>query len=172
MKSKYVKHYLRGFTDAEGCFSISLKKDDKARFGWVLDPLFQITQHKKGAKVLEIFKTELKCGRIIEKPGQPDLLLLLIDNRRQLMEHVIPFFEKNKLLLKNDDFEKFKEIITGMENKMHQRRGDFIELIKKCYEMNMEGKQRRYKLEDILKDVNKKAGSSETKRQTQSENAL
>lgn len=155
-KSKYLKHYLLGFTDAEGCFSISLKREDTARFGWALDPLFQITQHKSNKEILELFKRELNCGRIIEKPGQPDLELYLVDNRRQLVEKVIPFFEKNKLLAKRRDFEKFKEVIAGLENKMHHKKESFIGLLKKCYEMNMEGKQRRYRFEEVLEDIQKR----------------
>src|SRR3989338_3156706 len=125
-KAKYLKYYLLGFTDAEGCFSISLKKEDTARFGWALDPLFQITQHKCNREVLEMFQKELKCGRIIEK---------------------------YPLLTKYNDFWKFKEVILGLENKMHHKKDTFIELIKKCYEMNLEGKQRRYKIDEILGDI-------------------
>lgn len=149
-KTKYLRYYLLGFTDAEGCFSISLKKEKTARFGWALDPVFQITQHKTNREILEFFKQELRCGRIIQKPGQPDLLLYLVDNRRQLAEKIIPFFKKYELTAKKKDFEKFKEVIDGLENKMHQNRDSFIGLIKKCYEMNLGGKQRRYKIEEVL----------------------
>jgi len=133
-----------------------MKKEDTARFGWALDPLFQITQHKNNRAILELFQAQLRCGRIIEKPSQPDLLLYLVDNRRQLVEKIIPFFEQNNLLAKNEDFLKFKEIIEGLENKMHHKKESFVELIKKCYEMNLNGKQRRYKLNDILEDLNKR----------------
>ena len=166
-KSKYLKYYLLGFTDGEGCFSISLKKEDTARFGWALDPLFQITQHKVNGEILKLFKQELRCGRIIEKPGQPDLLLFLVDNRRQLAEKIIPFFETNKLLAKNEDFMRFREVVNGLESKLHHRKETFIGLIKKCYEMNLEGKQRRYKLEEVLEGIEKRE-SPETIRQTQS----
>lgn len=152
-KTKYLRYYLLGFADAEGCFSISLKKEKTTRFGWALDPLFQITQHKKSREILETFKKELRCGRIIEKPGQKDLSLYLVDNRRQLVEKIIPFFEKYKPIVKYADFEKFREIIAGLENKMHRERDSFIELIRKCYKMNLEGKQRRYKLEEVLNNL-------------------
>jgi len=167
-KGKYLKYYLLGFADAEGCFSISLKRENTARFGWALDPLFQVTQHKNSREVLELFKGELRCGRIIEKPGQADCLLFLVDNRRQLVEKIIPFFEKYELLVKPRDFQKFKEVITGLENKMHHKKETFIELIKKCYEMNFEGKQRRYKLEEVLEDIQKRK-SPETTCQTQAD---
>jgi len=155
-KGKYLKHYLLGFTDAEGCFSIAMKKEPGARFGWALDPLFQITQHKANRQIIDIFKAEFSCGRVIQKPGQPDLLLFLVDNRTQLVEKVIPFFERYKLLAKNEDFKKFKTVIEGLENKMHQKKDSFIELIKICYKMNLDGKQRRYKIEEIIKDIEKR----------------
>ena len=104
-KTKYMRYYLLGFADAEGCFSISLKKEKTARFGWALDPLFQVTQRKESRHILELFKKELRCGRIIQKSGQPDLYVYLVDNRRQLVESVIPFFEKFNLLGKTNDFE-------------------------------------------------------------------
>ena len=152
-KGKYLKHYLLGFTDAEGCFSISLKKESTARFGWALDPLFQITQHKNYRQILELFLIELKCGRIIPKSGQPDILVYLVDNRKQLVEKIIPYFENYQLLVKNEDFEKFKIVILGLEKKMHHKKDSFIELIKTCYKMNLDGKQRRYKLEEIIKNI-------------------
>jgi hypothetical protein len=153
MKGKYLRYYLTGFTDAEGCFNISLKKEKTTRFGWALDPVFQITQHKSNEHVLKLFKEELKCGRIIKKSGQPDVLVYLVDNRRQLIEKVIPYFTEYKLQVKEKDFQLFKEIVSGLENKMHQNKESFVELIKKAFEMNLQGKQRRYKLEEVLKDL-------------------
>lgn len=165
-KGKHMKYYLLGFVDAEGCFSVSLKKQETTRFGWVLDPVFQVTQHKNHSDVLEILRRELKCGRITQKSGQDDTLIYTVDNRRQLIEKVISFFDKHKLVVKNEDFEKFKEIVEGLERKEHANITTFKKLIEKSFTMNLEGKQRRYKLIDVLKDLNSQTGSSETIRQT------
>ena len=152
-KKNRIKLYIIGFVDAEGCFSVSLKKQKDARFGWVLDPIFQVTQHKNSKLVLDVIKDELTCGRIINKPGQKDTLIYLVDNRRQLTEKIIPFFEKHRLVVKEKDFEKFKDIVQGLENKEHQKIDSFKKLVKKAFEMNLKGKQRRYKLEEILEDL-------------------
>ena len=149
-KKRYLRFYILGFVDAEGCFSVSIKNQETTRFGWVLDPIFQVTQHKNNKKVLEHIKGELRCGRIIEKSGQSDTLVYLVDNRRQLKEKIIPFFEKYRLVVKDADFQKFKKIVEGLENKEHQSKEKFKELIKTAFEMNLEGKQRRYKLEEVL----------------------
>ena len=82
-KKKYAAFYIQGFVDAEGCFSVSLKKQKTTRFGWVLDPVFQVSQHKENMLVLELLKRELSCGRITPKPGQKETMLYTVDNRRQ-----------------------------------------------------------------------------------------
>ncbi len=152
-KKRYLRFYILGFVDAEGCFSVSLKQQKTTRFGWVLDPLFQVTQHKNNRIVLEKIKGELGCGRIIDKPGQKDTLIYLVDNRRQLNEKIIPFFEKYRLVSKDSDFQKFKRIVRGLEKKEHGELESFLKLIKKAFEMNLGGKQRRYKLEEVLKKL-------------------
>lgn len=157
-----LEHYLLGFADAEGCFNVSVKRQESAKFGWVLDPLFQVTQHKSGREILEQFQQTLKCGRIIEKPGQKDLLLFLVDNRKQIAEKVLPFFEKYKPILKAKDFAIFNRVVRGLEKKEHGTREGFENLLRKIFEMNLAGKQRRYKLEQIIKTL----GSSETIRRT------
>ncbi|OGI12129.1 hypothetical protein A3K64_02230 [Candidatus Micrarchaeota archaeon RBG_16_36_9] len=164
-KTLSKKSYLVGVTDSEGCFSISTKKQNDTKFGWVLDPLFQVTQHSTNRIILEMFESELRCGRIIEKPGQEDILVYIVDNRRQLKEKVIPFFEENKLIAKQKDFEIFKEVVEALERKEHQDKEKFKKLVEKVFKMNLNGKQRHYELSEILRQINE-VGSSETIRQT------
>src|SRR3989338_2868800 len=144
-KRKYVNHYLLGFADAEGCFSIAIKHQNTAKFGLVLDPIFQVTQRRESHEILELFRNNLNCGRIIKKSGQEEVEVFLVDNRRQLVEKIIPFFERYKLITKNEDFEKFKEIVLSLENKEHFYLENFKNLLKKAYQMNLDGKQRRHK---------------------------
>ena len=164
-RRKELMYYLSGFADGESCFNISLKRQKTARFGWVLDPVFHVTQHRDNRIVLEIFKRILLCGRIIEKHGQKGTLQFMVDNRRQLIEKVIPFFERYPLIVKRTDFIIFKEIVVGLEAKKHSNIDEFKKLLKRAFEMNQSGKQRRYKLDEVLTDLNL-LGSSEAIRQT------
>ena len=164
-RGKYLRYYLLGFIDAEGCFSVSIKKLKTAKFGYVLDPVFTLTQHKKNRVVLELLKRTLNAGRIIEKSGQKDLLVFVIDNRRLLREKLINFLDKYKPIVKWEDYQKFKEIVLAMEHGEHRTREGFERLVKLAYEMNMQGKQRRYKLKEILSPM----GSSETVRRASPE---
>ncbi|MEM2166931.1 MAG: LAGLIDADG family homing endonuclease, partial [Candidatus Bathyarchaeia archaeon] len=45
-RRKYLYYYIVGLVDGEGCFSISIKRQDDTRFGWVIDPVFHVTQSK------------------------------------------------------------------------------------------------------------------------------
>ncbi len=152
-RRKELHYYLAGFADGEACFSVSIKKQKGTRFGWVLDPVFQVTQRDENKFVLHLFKRVLNCGRVIPKPGQPGTSVFMVDNRRQLHEKVVPFFERYKLLVKKRDFELFKEIIEGLENKKHWTREGFLELVDLAFHMNLEGKQRRYTKEEIIKSL-------------------
>lgn len=164
-KKRYLRFYLLGIADAEGCFSVSIKKQTTARFGWVLDPVFTVSQHINNETILELFKRELMCGRIDKKHGQPNTLVFTVDNRRQLAEKLIPFFEKYKPITKQEDFKKFLKIVFALERKDHSDLKKFKRLIKEAFSMNLEGKQRRYRLEEVLESLDVQ-DSSETIRQT------
>lgn len=154
-KRKELFHYIVGFVDAEGCFSIACKKQEGTRFGWVLDPVFHVTQRVESRFVLELIHRALACGRIIPKPGQPETLQFLVDNRRQLAEKVIPFFEKYPLWVKSDDFGKFKFVVESLERKDHADLGKFKKMLRTAFSMNLDGKQRRYDIEQVLLDLDK-----------------
>jgi len=52
-----LNYYLAGFVDGEGCFTISIRKHPtKTRFGWTIDPFFQVYQHKDNSRILFLFK--------------------------------------------------------------------------------------------------------------------
>lgn len=164
-KKKYLRYYLLGIIDAESCFCVSLKKQESARFGWVLDPVFHVTQHENNEVILQLLKRELRCGRVVVKHESPELKKFIVDNRRQIAEILIPFFQRYRLIAKWDDFQKFAEITEALENGEHRDREKLIYLVKKAYSMNMNGKQRRRKIEEIIKEI-EDAGTSETIRQT------
>jgi hypothetical protein len=159
-RRKYLNYYLTGFIDGEGCFSISVKKQDDTKFGWVVDPVFHVTQNKGRGLVLEILKRILKCGRIIPKPGQEeDVLQYVVDSRRSLIGAIIPFFDKNKPVAKWREFEFFKEIVSSLENGEHRTVTGITQLIRRAYEMS---EDRKLPLEEVLEQIQRRVDTSET----------
>ena len=45
--------WITGFSDGEGCFLISVCKNEKYKTGWSVEPCFSIVLHKKDKAVLE-----------------------------------------------------------------------------------------------------------------------
>jgi LAGLIDADG endonuclease len=153
--------YLAGFIDGEGCFSVSIHPNPNAKFGWLIDPDFTINQHKQSRELLESIRKFLGCGKIYEKsPGKSNVLTLTVYGRRLIYEKIIPFLDAHPVLSnKRHDYAKFRDIIFRMTNKEHHMLEGFQNIVRIAFSMNAQGKQRKFKLEDVL------ASSSETARQ-------
>ena len=161
-KRKNLNYYLAGFVEGEGCFSVSIKPNKQMKFGWVVDPMFSVYQHKKNRFLLEIFQKEWHCGYIVSKQGNPDVLVYVIDNRRTIEEKVIPFFDKYRLLgNKWQDFLIFKKIIFLMGQKKHLEKEGLIEIVSLAFQMNQQGKGRKHTADQIVSSLKE---SSETTR--------
>ena len=128
--------YVIGFIDAEASFSISIKIQKDLIHGIRLDPVFSITQAKK--KPLEIIAKTIGAGRIIRKPGQPHLYLLIIDNLKELTQKLIPFLDKHEknLYTKKEQYRIFKEIVLAIQNKQHKNRTTLKKLVHKTYRLS------------------------------------
>ena len=162
MNKEQFIYYLTGFMDGESCFCIALKNQQSAKVRWVLDPVFHVTQHSNNKEILYDLQRMFNCGIVIKKYGQPDTMQFVVQSRRELVDNVIPFFRKYNLITKKKDFEIFGEVVEALDQHKHADINEFKKLLKKVFTMNGGGKQRRYKLKDVLESL----GSSETIRQT------
>ena len=165
-KEHELKFYLAGFMDGEGSFNVSFKPHPSMKLGWVVDPAFQVYQHKDSVDILKLISATLHCGYIRPKSPTSNVMVLIVDNRRTLTEKIVPFFSRYELLSnKRSDFEKFKRVLELMERKAHLSYEGFVKIIDVAMTMNAQGKQRKYTKEFILSNVVK---SSETIRQASS----
>ena len=44
--------YITGFTDGEGCFSISFSKREKMKLGIEIRPSFSVSQHRRNKEII------------------------------------------------------------------------------------------------------------------------
>ena len=160
-RRKYLHWYLAGFVDAEGCFSVSIKKQSSARFGYVIDPVFHVVQSKKDKVILEVLKKVINAGRI-ERKHRQDELQFIIDNRRQLREKLIPFFEKYRLIVKREEFELFKEIVERLEKKEHWRIEGFKALLSLTYKLTRQKRKRSF--EEVMDSLRGRESSEAIRR--------
>lgn len=158
-----LNNYLAGFIDGDGSFNVCIHRSKFTRLGWNINPLFQVYQHKDNSDILSVIKDVFGCGKISEKGGNPLCNVYNVDSIKNIIEVVIPFFDKYPLISsKQNDFLIFKEIVFGIFHKQHLNQEGFILLAQKAFRMNRNGKYRRNSLETIISSLKE---SSETKRQ-------
>src|SRR3989338_5399028 len=142
--------YIAGFVDGEGSFHVAIQKVLHVRFGYQLVPEFQASQNLDYAKTLEVMKVRLECGYIKPnhaKNSRDKSHVYLVRNRDDLLNKVIPFFERNVLLSpKHEDFCKFSSIVKAMHEKLHLEREGFVSLLKIAFSMNRNGIYRKKNL--------------------------
>lgn len=123
-------HWLAGFTEAEGCFFIALKKSLGSKLGETVWLKFIISQHSNDKNLLVSLISTFNCGRYISKPGK-DCGEFIVEKFTDVRDKVIPFFEKFKLHgLKSKNFEDFNKAAMLINNKAHLTR-DGLDEIKK-----------------------------------------
>lgn len=122
--------YIVGFTDGEGCFSVSFVRNKTTRFGYQIFAEFVITQGEKSLNVLEEIEKFFGCGKIYRNTRhdnhREDLYRYCVRSIDDLAMKIIPFFESNPLLTaKRNDFESFVAVVGMMKNKEHLQEAGF-----------------------------------------------
>jgi len=165
-KRSALHYYMAGFIDGESSFSVAILKNP-FKEGWLINPCFQVYQHKNHREILELCKEVFKTGNIYRKSGIHPVLNFSIDSMRNIKERVIPFFDKYPLITKRESYQKFRDIVLSMERGEHRTYAGFERLVRLAYSMNQQGKGRRRTLEEILSTQPKPVSeSSETLRRT------
>ncbi len=144
-RTQEARWFLAGFIEGEGTLTVSIKEHPGARFGYYVDPEFFLYQHVSGRQLLELARAIFQTGRIFPKPGNPNVLVYAITDRRSLREKVIPFFERYVLPFsaRRETFERFREILDMMARKEHLNPQGLVSIVEKAYAMNPQGKGRQ-----------------------------
>jgi len=145
--------YVAGFVDGEGCFSVSVHPHPTVRYGtrWLIAPSFHVYQHRDNVEILEKLRDFFGCGRITPKGPNSPVMTYSVYRRANLESAIVPFFERCPLRSrKHEDFVKFREVVRLMQAKAHRTDDGFRRIIEIAFSMNKNGKQRRYKLEEVL----------------------
>lgn len=101
--------WIVGFTDGEGCFTLSIIKNPTTKLGWQVMPEFILTQGEKSISSLELVRDYFNCGRIFinrrHDNHKENLYRYCVRKLSDLDQVIIPFFEKNRLKThKHDSF--------------------------------------------------------------------
>ncbi|MBU0999468.1 LAGLIDADG family homing endonuclease [Patescibacteria group bacterium] len=152
--------YLTGFVEGEGCFYVGFSKRNDLPLGWQIITEFHLSQNPGGKNILYFFTKRLKCGYIKRnhpKSKRDKTWVLIIKNRDDLNNKLIPFFEKNPLQTsKFEDYKIFKQTLSLVEKKKHLTMNGFKQIVNLVFSSKRETRK-RYSKKEILR-------SSETTR--------
>jgi hypothetical protein len=143
--------FLAGLIEGEGSVTLSIKTHPTARFGVYVQPEFFIYQHRCRRRLLEMAAEHFECGKIRPKPGNPDVLVFSIIACPALSARVLPLLsEVAELSARRSDYELFAEAVQLCEQGARKSRTGMARLVEIAFAMNMNGKQRRLRKQDLL----------------------
>nr|QJQ35520.1 LAGLIDADG endonuclease [Fusarium ananatum]QJQ35561.1 LAGLIDADG endonuclease [Fusarium guttiforme] len=110
--------FISGFSDAEGCFLVLVRKSPKSKLGWQIEANFTINLHVRDLDLLKLIQTYFGVGRIgKERNGCRDFTIGSLD---QIITKVIPHFDKYPLKTnKYSDYLLFKQVVMMMQRGEH-----------------------------------------------------
>lgn len=117
-------HYVAGFIDGEGCFSISVGKHKTLKRGKEIRPEFEIELRADDREILERICLTIGTRRIYdlsyERYGWLPHVKYKIGGRKDMVKYLFPFLDKYPLQAKKKHAYKiFKQIVLMMERKEH-----------------------------------------------------
>jgi hypothetical protein len=127
--------WIVGFTDGEGCFSISIFRNKTTKFGWQVMPEFVITQGASSLPALESIQKYFGCGRIFINKRYDNhhehMYRYCVRTLSDLRSVIIPFFQQYPLQTnKHKDFLQFCQVVEMMSNRHHFTEAGLQEIAK------------------------------------------
>lgn len=144
-----VYAYISGYTDGEGCFSVSFLIRKKLLIGIETRPSFSVSQNEDRAEPLFLMQKHFQCGHM-RRDYSDKTLKYEVRNLNDLCTKVIPHFRAHPMLSgKQKDFERFAQICMLMkEGKQHTKSG-LRTIVHTAFQMNPSGK-RKYTQAELL----------------------
>ena len=161
-ESNISDDYFLGFVEGEGCFYVGFSKREDLPLGWQVITEFHLSQNPGGKNILISFKRRLGCGYI--KRNHPKSLrdktwVLIVKNRQDLWEKLIPFFREHSLRsTKKNDFIIFIKTLDLIKEGKHLTKEGFKIIVNLVYSSSR-NTNKHYSKKEILR-------SSETIRKT------
>jgi len=136
---KISNEYLAGFVDGEGCFYVGFSKRDDLPLKWQVITEFHVSQNPGGKNILEEFKKRLGCGYL--KPNHPKnpkdrSWVLVIKNRKDLEERIIPFFRLHPLhSQKRKESLIFAKVLALIKTGKHLQKEGFHKIVELVFSL-------------------------------------
>lgn len=129
INDKLNPYWITGFTDAEGCFLLLVRKSPKCNTGWQIEPNFTINLHARDKNLLHLIHNYFEgVGRISkERNSCCDFTIGCLD---QIITKVLPHFDKYPLnTQKHSDYLLFKKAVLIIKERKHLTFGGLQNII-------------------------------------------
>lgn len=148
--------WLSGFVDGEGCFSVSVHRNDTLKLGWQPFPEFAISQSINDIVLLRRIKDFFLCGKVVVNKRSDnhhsDMCKYSVKDIKSLSTIIIPFFNNYTLKTrKRFEFMRFCEILKLIKEKEHLRLSGLEKIARITQEMNT---RKRSRFLDYLQRLN------------------
>ena len=141
--------YISGYTDGEGCFSVSFLKRERITIGIETRPSFSVSQNEDRAEVLYLMQDYFKCGRM-RRDYSDKTLKYEVRKLDDLLTKIVPHFRKYPLLSsKQIDFELFAQVCELMKEGGQHTKPGMRQIIRLAFAMNPNGR-RKYAQAELL----------------------
>ena len=159
IKNNNYLYFLGGFVEGEGSNSISISVGKEFKYGVNLQPVFNVSQHENGLKILYSFKELFGTGSIVEKSGSPHIWVYTLKGYKQIIEHVLPFLETyvQPFSCKKNEYAIFKKIVLDSAAGHQKDKNTLIEMVRLVYTLQGKGKVRKRTLEEVIEIINDKS---------------
>jgi hypothetical protein len=137
----WICGWIAGFVDGEGCFSVPIFRNHKAKLLWQVQPTFVVAQSASSRDVLDEFVSVLGCGKVYVNQRHDNhrerLARYCVGRFADLRDVLVPFFEEHQLRTsKRDNFDKFVKVLRLMEERKHLTVSGLIEIAEIAETMN------------------------------------
>jgi hypothetical protein len=134
-KKKLNPHYVAGFIDGEGSFSVSIGRHRTTKRKFEVRPEFEMEVRADDQEILERILITIGCGRIYdcsyERYGWFPHSKYKITSIKDMRDYLFPFLDKYPLQAKKSaSYKLFREIVMMMLHKEHLTDNGFEKIVK------------------------------------------
>jgi hypothetical protein len=131
-------HFVTGFCDAEGCFILSIYKNNKpnSKLTWRVQHVFVLHLHIKDLELLQSIKSFFGVGVLVIDPVN-NKVRYSVNSIEDLINVIIPHFDKYALQTKKHvDYSLFKSAVLLVKERKHYTMEGLHEIVSIRASMN------------------------------------
>ena len=137
----WTNGWVVGFVDGEGCFSCPIFQNKPMTMRWQVQPTFVVVQSASSRDVLDDLVRFFGCGKVYVNHRydnhREDLFRYCVSRFADIRDIIVPYFQHNPLRTsKQDNFDKFAQVVRLMEQGRHLTLSGLIEIAEITETMN------------------------------------